>query len=664
MANVFCFACLGRPLLLGKSREPVAVKTRKALAILGYLSRMGAMSAQREALADLLWSGADRHKAMQSLRQALRQLKTAEEEAGIDIVISSPGHIQLDTTQFFSDLIRLKELLDRGNASDFQEAKELWRGDFLSGFEDIDPDFSDWLTVERERVRSEVISAAFRHLNQISVEDGGQQVEAGGRFLLKIDPAFESAHRVLIRLYLKLGQRDRAEQQLRACEREMRLHLDAEPEEETRALLTEENVNDFSPAVFMRVGDVGSARGGLSNNDEVVSLPEISIVSSSLGKKGPNDAVHLREEIVSGLSSFRSFDLYESEYFGGENFPKATLVNGNELGSYLLRFRHDERSNKIVVQFEDRSNGQIVFNEIVDLNMWNGISPIASQIVSRINMHSIGKLRNPANTAVFARWCQADALLWDFTPKSDEKALRILDEIERQNSSFSMIYSGRASIIMKRALHFPLLEGQLSEGMNNLLSLAERSIMLDPWQAVNQRIYGWTLILSNMPDEAKRAFQNAGRLSSADPANLMSVAEGLAFSGDVKEAIATAERAFSLAAFVPRVFYEYLANIFFAAEDYESAITHIERGSGVGVSGLTTRVAALLCAGRKDEALQTLHRYSEHRHSLLKSSPDITSDPESWRKKINFFQTSKARQDFDKGAALVQRFLFEGSGSV
>ena len=605
MAIASCFACLGRPLLLNGSQEPVAVKTRKALAIMGYLSRMSGLASPREALADLLWSGTDRHKAMQSLRQALRQLKTAEEAAGIDVVRSSPGHVQLDQALFFSDLTRVQELTDRGNAADFQEAEELWRGDFLSGFEDIDPEFSEWLMVERERVRSEITGAAFRHLNQIATDDGGLKCEAGARFLLKIDPAYEAAHRVLIRLYLKLGQRERAEQQLKACERELRLHLDAEPEDETRALLTEEQSGDWSSNAFTRSVDGGAAPGGMSNAEETIRLPEISIVSSSLLKKGLNDAIHLREEIVSGLSSFRSFDLYESEYFGEENFPKATLVKGNELGSYLLRFRHDERSGKIVVQFEDRGNGQIVFNEIVDLQLWNGISPVASQIVSRIQMHSTGKLRNPANTAVFARWCQADALLWDFTPQSDEKALGILDEIERMNSSFSMIYSGRASVIMKRALHFPLLDGPLSEGMNNLLSLAERSIMLDPWQAVNQRIYGWSLILSNMPQEARRAFQNAGRLSSADPANLMSVAEGLAFSGDVKEAVATAERAFGLAAFVPRVFYEYLANIFFAAEDYEKAISHIERGSGVGVSGLTTRVAALLCSGREQEALQT-----------------------------------------------------------
>jgi len=664
MAIASCFACLGRPLLLNDSQEPVGVKTRKALAIMGYLSRMSGLASPREVLADLLWSGTDRYKAMQSLRQALRQLKTAEEAAGIDVVRSSPGHVQLDQALFFSDLTRVQELVDRGNAADFQEAEELWRGDFLSGFEDIDPEFSEWLMVERERVRSEITGAAFRHLNQISTEDSGLKCEAGARFLLKIDPSNEAAHRVLIRLYLKLGQRERAEQQFKACERELRLHLDAEPEDETRQLFDfqRQEVADSGEIVYST--ETGPLRGYIANNDEIVRLPEISIVSSSLSKKGPNDAIHLREEVVSGLSSFRSFDLFETEYFTDSDVPKPTLVEGSELGSYLLRFRYDERSAKVVVQFEDRTNGQIVFNEIVDMALWETIPAAASQIVSRIHVLATGRLRNPSHTSVFARWCQAEALLWDFTPQSDEKAMRLLDDLERTNQSFSMTYAGKASIIMKKELHFPLLDKSPSQGANNLLDLAEKSIMLDPWQAVNQRVYGWALILSRMPEEARRAFQNAGRLSSADPANLMSVAEGLAFSGDVSEARATAERAFSLFSFVPRVFYEYLANIYFAAEDYESAIKQIERGAGVGVSGLTTRVAALICAGREDEALETLRRFSEHRASLLKESPEVTWDPVSWRNKINFFQNEKIRHDFDKGAALVQRFLLDGSASI
>ena len=662
MANASCFACVGRPLLLGNDRDPVPVKTRKALAIMGYLCRMPGMSAPREALADLLWSGAERQKAMQSLRQALRQLKTAEQEAGFDVTLTSSGHAQLDPAVFTSDLFHILSLLERGFAEDFAEAEELWRGDFMAGYEDLDSELSDWLMVERERVRSEVTTAALRHLNQIQTDDGGAQIEAGARFLLKIDPAHETAHRLLIRLYMKLGQADRALQQYKTCEREMRLHLDAEPDAETRKLLETDETQGRESFTARTQGDLTPTGFLATLQDDVIRLPEISIVSSSLFRQGLQDAVQLREEIVSGLSSFRSFDLYEAEYFGDENMPRATLLEGHELGSYMLRFRHDERSGKIVVQFEDRTNGQIVFNEIVDLRLWDDVETAASQIVSRIHVFATDRLRNPAKTAVFARWCQADALLWDFTPQSDRKAMQILDELERTHPSFSMTYAGKASIIMKRELHFLDHDKSPSNGINGLLNVAERAIVLDPWQAVNQRVYGWSLILSSMPEEARRAFQNAGRLSSADPANLMSVAEGLALSGDVHEARETASRAFRLFAFVPRVFYEYLANIYFAAGDYENAIVQIERGTGVSLGCLTTRVAALVCSGREKEAAATLRNFGEKRNQLVNSHQVLEMEPEQWRQKINFFQDRRVRANFDRGAQLVQQMLFNRAG--
>lgn len=664
MTNASCFACLGRPLLLSENGEPAAVKTRKALAIMGYLSRVGGMNAPRETLADLLWSNAERPKAMQSLRQALRQLKTAEQSVGHDVVHASSNHVKLDTDYFASDFSKVMKLLEQDNAEGYLEAGELWRGEFLTGFDELDPEFTDWLQVERERVRSDIVTAAFKHLNDVSTSDGGRKTEAGARFLLKIDPALEAAHRVLIRLYLKLGQRESAEQQLKTCEREMRLHLDAAPDRETYSLLEESNDAGVQKKEFLQPGVGGVVQPPLSNSDGIVRLPEIYVVSASLAKANSNDAIYLREEIVSGLSSFRSFELFQSEYFGEANAPEAALIEGYDMGSYLLRFRQDERSGKVVVQFEDRENGQIVFNEIVDLAMWDGILPAASHIVSRVNAHAIEKLRNPTNTSVFARWCQADALLWEFTPQSDAKAMRLLDELEKSNRRFSRTYAGKASIIMKQALHFPMNDRTTAHGLNDLLKLAEQAIMLDPWQAVNQRVYGWALILSDMPLEAKRAFQNAGRLSSSDPSNLMSVAEGLAFSGDVGKARDIAERAYDLFSYVPRVFYEYMAHISFAEENFEGALQHIEKSAGTSLKGLTTRVAALVCLGRHAEAIQTLRRYEEHRLSLLSASKLGMRDPEDWRRRVNFFQNERVHASYDKGAELVKRFLFEGDLSV
>jgi len=232
------FASLGRPMLVGPDRDPVAAKTRKAVAILGYLSRVSDLGAAREVLADLLWSSAVRKKGMQSLRQALKQLKTAEESAGLEIVISTAGHIELDRNLLRTDLQHLLKILTQGDSGCFEEAKILWRGEFLAGFDDIDPQFTEWLLVERQRIRDDVVGATLKYFNGTALENGAARAEAAAEFLLHIDPAIEPAHRALIRVYLARGQRDLAEQQYRACERELK-ELDEVPEPETRELLSE-----------------------------------------------------------------------------------------------------------------------------------------------------------------------------------------------------------------------------------------------------------------------------------------------------------------------------------------------------------------------------------------------------------------------------------------
>lgn len=664
MAQASCFACLGRPLLLDKRQDPVAVKTRKALAIVGYLSRMNGLSAPRETLADLLWSGTDRAKAMQSLRQALRQLKTAEALSGFEFIKSSPGLIQLDETAFSSDLTQLLGLLSKGRASDFREAEELWRGEFLAGFEEIDAEYADWLVVERERVRSEITTAAFQHLTQIDISDGGEKVEAGARFLLKLDTSLETAHRLLIRLYKALGQQERAEQQFRDCEREMRLHLDAKPDAETRALL-EADVSTQSHSDKTETENSGSQlSNSQSHDDDSIRLPEISIHSSSLTGPNLNDARDLKDEILAGLSSFRSFDLYQAEYFDEDQAPAPTLVTGNELGSYILKFRQNERNSKIAVQFEDRTDGRIVFNEIVDLKQWENLQAAASQTISRIQLYSTGKLRNPNNGAAFARWCQAEALMWDFDPQSDRKALQLLNEIESKHKNFSMVFSAKALINMKQMIHYPIEDRELGLAMDQILSLSEQAVLLDPWQPMNQRAYGWALMQSNMSEQARKAFLQAGRLNSVDPANLMSVAEGLAFSGDVVLARKNADIAMGLITSVPRVFYEYYSNVFFAAEDYESAAQFIERASYSSLSGLTTRVASLICAGKKEEAIQVLKRHEENYSGIIRNTGLGQYDPNEWAEKINFFQDPKTRMNYEKGVSLVKSFFFGDRASV
>jgi DNA-binding SARP family transcriptional activator/tetratricopeptide (TPR) repeat protein len=654
---------------MGADGDPVATKTRKALAILGYVSRISDLSASREAVADLLWSSAAGRKGMQSLRQALKQLKTAEKTAGLDVVKSEGGHIHIAAGSLPTDLVHLLEHLNASDSPDFEAARVLWRGDYLAGFEDIDPVFTDWLLIERQRIRDEVIDATLKHLSGAIVAAATPGAEAAAHFLLHMDPAFEPAHRALIQIYLNRGQRERAEQQLRACERELN-ELDGVPEQGTRELLRIRSEIDNKPSSSMDSGlDKSAGRDGRKvsvsfqfgngvGNDSV-RLPSVSVIAGREETKKHLDGLHLEEEITAGLSAYRAFDLYQSEYFGSEEGPSLSMLQSDELGSYLLRFQHNERSGNVSIQFEDRNDGRIVFSEIVDPGKWDSIQVAASQIVNRIHLYSQVKLRRPNNNTVYGKWCQAENFMIEFNQRSDAKALELLSEIERQHSAFSMIYSARALIALKNLVYYAARDDAASLSIDEIRMLTERAVSLDAWQPINQRAHGWALIHAGMPDQASRAFLQAGRLNSVDPINMMSVAEGLAFSGNVGQALEYAENAMKIFSSVPRMFYEYYSHVYFAAEDYENANRMIERAAYNNLTGLTVRVAALIGGGREREAVDLLRRTRDtYGNKYLEDGTDRFMD------RLNFFWEPKTRANYEKGVQMVKRFLLGDPTSV
>ncbi len=662
MGRILKIQSLGVPALTDDTRAPVAVKTRKALAILIFLLRTPGNTIPREALADFFWSNTSRDKATQSLRQALRQLRTIEETAGIRFLQTGNMHVSLDPGGLDWDLVRLGTLIGRGRAADFKEAETLWKGEFLYGYEALDPEFNSWLLIERERIRTDLLADCFRKIDVMTAGDDDESIEAAAKFLLHVDGTLEHAHQILIRRYLTLGQTERARQQLKACERELAIGLDAKPDPATYRLF-EETAGPVPAGTGAKRG-VFNLSGMLGPLDsEEIRLPEISILSLSLDSSGQMNARMLRDEIVAGLSSYRSFELIQAEYREEDSGGSVTRVESGELGSYLLRFRHDPAASRVYIQFESRDTGRILFNEIIDFDVLsdrNSAHVAAFHTVSRIHAYVVGRLRKGGMSMPFARWCQAESLIWEFTPAADAKALLILDQLERSHNTFSMTYAGKASINMKRLLYYPKEMADSKQGIEDILSVAERGVLLDPWQSVNQRVYGWALVQSGLAEDARRAFRHAEQLNLVDPNNLMSVAEGLAFVGDIESARKIAERAFGLFPAVPRIFFEYLANIHFAAEDYSSAAEFIERAPAGSIFGLTTRIAALVCTGRENDALNVLETFNRRFGNSIDRDLLRPHDQFPWHQRINFFQDPNTRANYRRGADLVQRFFFGG----
>ncbi len=211
--------------------QPVAdLVSRKAEALLIYLA-CSAHPQPREVLADLLWDDASQTQAAGNLRVLLNSLRRRLAPflciERYSLGFNFDSHFSFDVADF-EQYVRARQL-DR--------AIDLYRGDFLAGFNVNDSRrFEEWVLLERERLQRLAIDT----LDElIDTDVRARRYRAGidhATQLLRIDPLREDAHRQLMLLYARDGQRHAALLQYQTCRSVLHDELDVEPMPETTAL--------------------------------------------------------------------------------------------------------------------------------------------------------------------------------------------------------------------------------------------------------------------------------------------------------------------------------------------------------------------------------------------------------------------------------------------
>jgi DNA-binding SARP family transcriptional activator len=225
------------------SGAPVPLTSKKAQALLAYLSVRPGVRHTRDGVGALLWNS-DNGQARQSLRQALVAVRRALPRVKPPLLDTSNETIALNDAGVDIDVRRFEQLAAGGDAKALAQALSLFSGDLLEGFRLREPRFDDWLHAERERLRGH----AARALERLSTHAAhGESVEVAVRAalrLLALDPLHESVHRSLMRLYLRSGRRAAALRQYQVCVDALQRELDVAPEPATKALYHEALAHD------------------------------------------------------------------------------------------------------------------------------------------------------------------------------------------------------------------------------------------------------------------------------------------------------------------------------------------------------------------------------------------------------------------------------------
>jgi DNA-binding SARP family transcriptional activator len=221
-------------LLLGAPRieregEPVAVDTRKAIALLAYLAVTGRPHT-RDALCNLLWPESDDQHARGALRRTLSTLRKA---LGPELLEARGDRVALAGDGLRVDVREFKGLL----GDDPEAAVELYAGDFLAGFALRDSvNFDDWQYFETDSLRRELAEALERLVDERAARGDYDGAILLARRWLGLNALHEPAHRRLIELYALRGERAAALRQYRECVRILNAELGVAPIEETTAL--------------------------------------------------------------------------------------------------------------------------------------------------------------------------------------------------------------------------------------------------------------------------------------------------------------------------------------------------------------------------------------------------------------------------------------------
>jgi DNA-binding SARP family transcriptional activator/predicted ATPase len=236
---------LGAP-RIERDGATVEVDTRKAVALLAYLA-VTRRAHTRDALAALLWPEYDQEHARGALRRTLSTLRKA---VGPEHVESTRERVALKRgAGLHVDVDEFRDRLHSGKAEELAEAVELYRGDFLAGFGVRGSvGFDDWQSFEADSLRRQLAGALDVLAEREAAQGRYGAALAHARRRLALNPLDEPAHRRVIELYARKGERQAAVRQYRDCVRILHSELGVPPVEETTRLYRSIQDQSFSSA--------------------------------------------------------------------------------------------------------------------------------------------------------------------------------------------------------------------------------------------------------------------------------------------------------------------------------------------------------------------------------------------------------------------------------
>lgn len=235
MAEPLRVHLLGDLLLTDARGRPLDLGSPTTRSLFAYLVVHRGQPLERRRLAYAFWPWGTEAAARRNLRQYLHRLRRALDEVAPDLLQATGAYVQLAPDfPLWVDVERFRQLTDaHASLEALRQAVALYRGDLL---QDV---YEDWVEEPRAELRERYLRTLERLARGYAAQGATAEALTWAQRWVAADALDEAAHRLVMRLYLEMGDRGRALQQYRLLSELLQQELQVAPSPETQALAAE-----------------------------------------------------------------------------------------------------------------------------------------------------------------------------------------------------------------------------------------------------------------------------------------------------------------------------------------------------------------------------------------------------------------------------------------
>ncbi|HEY3790682.1 MAG TPA: BTAD domain-containing putative transcriptional regulator [Bradyrhizobium sp.] len=612
---------VGRPAIRFNGRA-VELRTRKANAVLGYLALTETRRESRERLVGLFWSRSDEEKARASLRQAVRELRSAFEEVRYGGFAAKKLSIQLDAEKLDVDLENVIRLAETGSVHPLLLNTSRLDERILEGMDDLDPSFRVWILAKRQTIRDRLMRSLDAGLVATGIDAAVKNEIAAA--IVNLDPTHEEACCHLMRMHAEQGDAAGALRIYGELWGLLDRDYGMEPSPATAAL-----VADIKLGAFERPPDRAGVRlpSGVpvARTSEVadagkhrVAPAKMRLILKPFGMHGVDaDRVHLVQgfglHLAACLVRFREWTVIDRPN------PVAALQLSDSVPQYCIESTAYQAGAEInvVMVLRDEATGVYVWSESFRLSLDNWfetqqriIRRIATSLNVQLSAERLMRLAGEPDVSldIHDRWLRGQSLMAKFDPESWQRAVTIFRDAIRENPMFSPSYS---SLVQMNNIEHIVHPGVLPdpEKAKATLELAKTAVRLDPVDSRAHLCCGWSHVWASREAEAAPHMELACELNDNDPWTLLSCAHYSAFCGSITLARSQADQSLALSPAPSYLEWAYHVTIRFLCGDYAGALAACDRAHSATPLVPAWRAAALFRLGEPIMAREEAQRF-------------------------------------------------------